>query len=327
MSCVLISSTPLQTNDHMSRRKLQQATQTVSPRGDQQFEDISMIRLLNKAKFPVYLVSAHAKNKHFALKVFEHDQRGPNKCYLNEARFTLLDHPNVIKYVHAEDEVQMPSKNGFRQVSCLMMEFAPYGDFFKFIKKFRESMDDKLIRTYFRQIIEGLEYLHQHGVCHFDLKFENLLIGKDYQLKIADFDMSYFHGDARVFTKGTKNYRAPELKAMRCQNGPAADIYSAGIMLFALKTGGVIPYPENRMHEDVDLVTLLNENSKEFFKKHCEIQSKKDSFFDSGFRQLFASMVCEEPERRATISQIKKSKWYKGSVYSPKDLKKYLDKL
>ena len=126
-----------------------------------------------------------------------------------------------------------------------MMEFAPYGDFFKFVRAFRDSLTDKLIRTYFRSLIDGLEYLHKQGVCHLDLKLENLLIGKDYQLKIADFDMSYMVGDDKVITKGTKYYRAPELRSGKCRNGVAADVYSAGIILFALKTGGVIPYFED----------------------------------------------------------------------------------
>ena len=75
----------------------------------------------------------------------------------------------------------------------------------------------KLARTYFRQLIDGLEYLHSQGVRHLDLKLENLLIGDDYQLKIIDFDLSYMSGDTQILTRGSKFYRAPELRASQCR--------------------------------------------------------------------------------------------------------------
>ena len=270
---------------------------------------------------------APAKNTQYALKVFDFQYDAPHDYYKNEARFCILNHPNVIKYVRTEEETTLPCENGEKRVSCIMMEYAPYGDMFKFVKNFRDTLSEKLIRTYFRQLIEGIEYLHSQGVCHLDLKLENLLIGKDYQLKIGDFDMSYMSGDTKVITKGTRNYRAPELKGYRCKNGSAADIYSAGMILFTMKTGGIIAYQEDRLYEGVDLAKLLNEDSKQFFKKHSEIQRKKESFFDNGFCKLFVSMVCEDPEKRITVKEIKKSKWYKGSVYSPKELKVYVEKL
>ena len=294
----------------------------VQPQAQDNYEDIHMLKLLNKAKFPVYLVASHSTNQQYALKLFEFEDGEPHQYYLNESRFISLNHPNIIKYVRVEDETVLPSEDGVdKQVSCIMMEFAPYGDFFKFVKAFRDSLTDKLVRTYFRSLIDGLEYLHKQGACHLDLKLENLLIGKDYQLKIADFDMSYIEGDEHILTKGTKYYRAPELRGSRCRNGVAADVYSAGIILFALKTGGIIPYFEDHLHEGVDLCKLLKDDSKEFFKRHCELQKKKETFFEQSFRELFRSMVYEKPEKRPTIAQIKKSKWYTGSVYSVKELK------
>ena len=245
----------------------------------QEYEDIHMIKLINKAKFPVYLVSNNDKTQHYALKVFDYEDGEPHQYFENEARFAVLDHPNIIKYVHIDAETLVPSCDGDKAVSCIMMEYAPYGDFFRFIRKFRDSLNDKLIRTYFRQLIDAIEYLHTHGVCHLDLKLENLLVGKDYQLKVADFDMSYMVGDTHVLTKGTKHYRAPELKASRCRNGSAADIYSAGIILFALKTGGLIPYPEDRLYDGVDLFRLLNDNSKDCFLQSTVKSRKRKTHF------------------------------------------------
>jgi len=70
-----------------------------------------------------------------------------------------------------------------------------------------------LARTYFKQLVESLEYLHSHGVSHLDLKPENILIGEKFKLKLCDFDQAYYKADRKVMSRGTIHYRAPELKA------------------------------------------------------------------------------------------------------------------
>jgi len=59
--------------------------------------------------------------------------------------------------------------------------------------------------------MSGLDYIHSKGIAHLDLKLDNLLIGSNYQLKIADFDLSYKVGDKRIVSDGSKHYRAPEI--------------------------------------------------------------------------------------------------------------------
>jgi serine/threonine protein kinase len=62
------------------------------------------------------------------------------------------------------------------------------GEVFDFMA--RERFSEELARFYFREILNGLSYLHQNGVAHRDLKLENLLFSKDFTLKIADFGHS-----------------------------------------------------------------------------------------------------------------------------------------
>ena len=170
-------------------------------------------------------------------------------------------------------------------------------------------------------MIEGLEYIHSFNVAHLDIKLENLLVGRDYQLKIADFDLSYQAGDTRILTRGSKYYRAPELRMEKCRDGYAADIYSAAIVLFAMKCGGVVPLGEGELNQGVDYVKLLRDDPEEFFRKHCYIQQKSSSFFDVDFKSLFVAMTKSNPDKRANIQDIKSSRWYKGSVYSYEELK------
>ena len=326
-----MSSKQITTNstspNHQSSLKSSLNKLNAHPGDSGDFEDINVIKLISTAKFPVYLVSSLANNQNYALKVFNYENGQPHPYYKNEARFAVLDHPHVIKVVHTEKDTIMPNGAEDNHVSCIMMEYAPHGDFFDFVKNYQESLTEKLIRTYFRQLIEGLEYLHSQGVCHLDLKLENLLLGADYKLKIADFDLSYISGDSKVLTRGTRFYRSPELKDSRCRDGPAADVYAAGVILFVLKSGGIIPHAEGKLHEGVDLFQLLKNNTKDFFARHCSIQQRNESFFDGAFRELFVSMTNEDVSKRITIDGIKSSKWYRGAVYNPKDLKTCVQKL
>jgi len=207
------------------------------------------------------------------------------------------------------------------------MEYAPYGDFFDFVTKHKESLDDKLVRTYFRQLIEGIEYLHASRVAHLDLKPENLLVGADFNLKIADFDLSHVKGDSKILSRGTRYYRGPEFFQSSSSDPElktpfSADIYGAGIILFILKSGGIYPHSENSPLEGIDLVDLLYNDNDEFWNKHCEIEDRPKSFYEKEFKELFNAMVRHNPEERLTLKEIKQTKWYNGPIYTPTELQK-----
>ena len=177
------------------------------------------------------------------------------------------------------------------------MDFAPYGDFFDMVMTQQIPFTDKIARTYFHQLIDGLEYLHSQGVAHADVKLENLLVGEGFQLKIADFDNACINGQSYTTARGTAFYRAPELITNTCTNFYAADIYSAAIVLFLFKSGGVLPHSENKLFRGMDLFEMMNQDDETFWEKHCEIQNKPFEYFEEEFKVLFKSMVRLNPER------------------------------
>ena len=292
------------------------------------FNDISLVKTINVAKFPVYLISSRVNRMVYALKVFSTNVDKYMEFFLNETRFSCLRHPNIIKVVHYEqDKVSPLDKKSHTKTPYTIMEFAPYGDLFDFIKDYKTKIDDKLIRTFFRELIDGVEYLHIKGIAHMDLKLENLLIAEDYNLKITDFDISYIIGDEIIYSKGTKNYRAPEVSNGTCRDFWAADMYAIGIILFILKTRGVFPYLEDKMIMGYDFRDLIYSQNELFWKKHGEIIRKKSSYFDKDFKTLFNGLVRLNPKTRFKIDDVKKSKWYNGSVYSKKDFQKKCKKM
>jgi protein-serine/threonine kinase len=92
-------------------------------------------------------------------------------------------HPNVV------ETFRLCSHNGrWNQV----MEFCDHGDLFSLVSQKYLSREERLSDRLclFKQLVQGLNYLHNHGIAHRDIKLENILITKDSKLKITDFGVS-----------------------------------------------------------------------------------------------------------------------------------------
>lgn len=255
---------------------------------------------IGKGKFGVYYSVIEDTEQEFALKVFPKDDFS-TKQYQKELALAQLNHKNIIRYNHI-----ISHKPGY---NFILTEYAPYGDFFDLVQN--EEFDDELIiRTYFHQLIDGLEHIHSQGLSHLDLKLENLMLGKDMTLRIIDFDQAQRITEKEITSGGTIGYRAPEVKNGRCKDFRAADIYSAGIILFALKAK---EYPFVETKEKVIFYdTFINDN-KAFWKEKADRKGDKYFFIDS-LKALLNGMLVRDPRTRLTIDQIKASKWYNGSI-------------
>lgn len=284
------------------------------------FNDIVLVKVLNKAKFPVLLANVPGTNQFYAVKLFPFRNNKPDYCYYNEIQFSGLNHNNVISMVHFEAERPASFDDCAQTISYIIMELAPYGDFCDLMTSRKMEWNEKLTRTYFRQLIEGMEYLHSQGVAHLDLKLDNLLIGQNYTLKIADFDQAYVQGQSVILSKGTESFRAPEVFRGKCKNPYAADIYSAAIILFTLRCGGIIPYSESQKIQGVNFLALMTQRPDIFWDAHLKLQKKDSSFFSEDFKALFMGMVPFDPAQRLTIEQIKESNWYNGEIYSQEEV-------
>mmetsp|Transcript_26786 Transcript_26786/g.23730 ORF Transcript_26786/g.23730 Transcript_26786/m.23730 type:complete len:99 (+) Transcript_26786:429-725(+) len=94
-----------------------------------------------------------------------------------------------------------------------MMEYAPNGSFHTLLLKKKYKPSIEIARTYFHQLIFGMEYLHQNKLAHLDIKLDNLVVGEQYELKIIDFDLSHSENSNKkdFHSKGSRYFRAPEL--------------------------------------------------------------------------------------------------------------------
>jgi 5'-AMP-activated protein kinase, catalytic alpha subunit len=126
----------------------------------------------------------------------------------------------------------------------LIMENADRGELFDYIVA-HQRVEEPQACYFFHQIIDGVDYLHQMEVTHRDLKPENLLLQNSSRgliVKIVDFGLSNTHDGGRKLKTacGSPCYAAPEMIAgngEKYYEGPKADLWSVGVILFALVCG------------------------------------------------------------------------------------------
>jgi len=316
---------------------LSEGTSTTASSANTSFDDSLILnspygnliiqKTLSRVNSIVFQVLSLLARETLAMKVMPYYEGKISEHYINEVRFAYLKHPNIVSVVYYEPEKDFSFLDLPNKCSYILMELAPYGDFFDLIMNYKIpfAKDVKLTRTFFHQLLEGVEYLHSEGIYHLDLKPENLLLGENFLLKICDFDLSLKKGDEKIKYQGTKFFRAPEILHEECTDPAAADIFSIAIILFLLKSGGVLPQTEAHNYRGVNLYRLLQLENKKFWDIHLKRKDMKPEYFEEEFRVLFNHMTRENPKERATIQDIKNSKWYNGEIYTTEELKKVMN--
>lgn len=127
-----------------------------------------------------------------------------------------LDHQNLVKLVSVRENATYKKKNEVTyNCFAIVLEYVGGGQLFDFVAD-TGKFSEKVARTYFHQMMNGLHYLHQKGYAHRDIKPENILLSQLYILKIADFGFSCQlkgkDNSGILHTKlGTEGYMAPEI--------------------------------------------------------------------------------------------------------------------
>lgn len=205
-----------------------------------------------------------------------------------------LNHPFVAEFYDLlEDE------NNY----YIIMEYVENGNMLNYVNREGE-LNENLARHYFCQLISVLEYLHvQKQIVHRDLKAENILLDKYYNIRLIDFGLSNFFSADKTYLEtacGSPAYASPEMVKGNPYNSKS-DIWSAGILLFAM-CAGELPY------EDDNVQKLLQ---KIAFKEPVYPSS-----FSLQLKDLLRKILSKDPERRLTIDQIKQHPWFSQYEYS-----------
>mmetsp|Transcript_69223 Transcript_69223/g.144287 ORF Transcript_69223/g.144287 Transcript_69223/m.144287 type:complete len:477 (-) Transcript_69223:3180-4610(-) len=199
----------------------------------------------------------------------------------------LFMHPHIIRLYEV---INTPSD------IFVVTEYITGGELFDYIVE-RGRLSEDESRRFFQQMISGVEYCHKHNVVHRDLKPENLLLDAHLNIKIADFGLSNIMQDG-FFLKtscGSPNYAAPEVISGKPYLGPEVDVWSCGVIVYALLCGS-LPFDD--------------ENIPNLFKKIKSGIYLLPSYLSDSSRDLIARMLVTNPLTRITMEGIRKHPWF-----------------
>lgn len=178
----------------------------------------------------------------------------------------------------------------------LIMEYANGGELFDYIVLKKRLPEPEAVKL-FQQIISGVEYLHKLNIVHRDLKPENLLLDHNKNIKIVDFGLSnlYHKGELLKTPCGSPCYAAPEMIIGKKYSGLMVDIWSSGVILFAMVCG-YLPFDDS--------------NNDVLYRKIASGEYKIPSFISDKARDLIKRILNIDPTKRYNIQAIKNHPWF-----------------
>ena len=201
---------------------------------------------------------------------------------------TSLNHSHIMKLHAAIKE--------FGEIH-LVMEYIPGLNLYAYMrKKPLKRYDESEVRRLFPQIVSAIRYLHNQDIAHRDIKLENILLDHTNNIKIIDFGYSTHQENTRkskLFC-GTTSYMPPEVIARREHNGIQADIWSLGVLLYAMVTG---KFPFSGINE------------KEIMSKILRGVFEMPEDASPNCKALLQKMLHIDPRRRLSCSSILKHQY------------------
>lgn len=194
----------------------------------------------------------------------------------------LISHSNVLGlYEVWENKAEL----------YLVLEYVDGGELFDYLVSKGRLCEREAVH-YFKQIIQGVSYCHSFNICHRDLKPENLLLDKKNKtIKIADFGMAALEVSNKLLQTscGSPHYASPEIVMGKSYHGGPSDVWSCGIILFALLTGH-LPFNDDSIKK-----LLLKVQSGKY---------QMPQSLSGEARDLIAKILVVNPARRLTTEEI-----------------------
>lgn len=204
---------------------------------------------------------------------------------------------------------------------AIVLEYAAGGDLATFIGQHcttQGGLPEAQARLLFQQLVIATDFCHRLGIVNRDIKLENVLIsGKDStspdsnpQLKLADFGYSKDElCDSVCKTAcGTPEYVAPEVLLAEAYDGKTADVWSLGVLLYILLTGG-FPFRE-QSDSNINPMEAL----QVMFRRICSGKVKFPSSVSSEARQLLLQMLAPQAADRLTVKQLTENSWFRTDL-------------
>jgi len=177
-------------------------------------------------------------------------------------------------------------------------------------------MSENLIRFFFTQLLSAMDYLRKMSFLHRDIKLDNLLLMKNFQLKLSDFALSTAvpsGGDFKLSNSGTRIYMGSEcfsgVKSVFTKDAYKLDYYSLAMILHKMLLNDFVIKPNENKHIDY----------QELIKKLESLRVQKDAYFNCystnkssmniKIKHFMARLLDKEIAKRADLSEDQRQHW------------------
>ena len=219
------------------------------------------------------------------------------------------DHPNIIKLFEVYEDS--------RYIELVMEQCLGGCLFDALVKKIKEkgvAFSEREAAIIFKQIMTAISYCHNQGICHRDLKMENILLltkEKNSIIKIIDFGLSKFIKNRNINQNITSNLNFAPIKMKSILGSPhyispevldgkytqKCDIWSAGVILYVMLVG-YFPFDGDSDYETYDAIN----------EKKLDFNDKEWKYISNEAKDLIRHMICDE-NKRYTAERILKHPW------------------
>ncbi|XP_023312990.1 testis-specific serine/threonine-protein kinase 3-like [Anoplophora glabripennis] len=213
-----------------------------------------------------------------------------------------LRHPNLIRFLQAIETTHRV---------YIVMEYAENGSLLDIIRK-DQYIDEPRARKWFKQLVSAVEYCHERGVVHRDIKCENMLMDVDWNVKLSDFGFAKGHVKPKngqtILSEtycGSYAYASPEILRGIPYQPQYADVWSMGVVLYAMVFGR-LPFDDSNYKE-----LLKQVSNKVSFPKDPKV---------SGNCRALINKILAPLKSRIRITGIRNDAWFNFDSPSMSDM-------
>ena len=235
----------------------------------------------------------------FAMKIYEKEKLTDNskkKCVYREIEILKrVKHKNIAKLIEV---INAPKQILIIQELVVGISLRDYYN--REIRNQKGISEHKSIifKKIFKQIFDAMNYLHKNHMAHRDIKLENILMTKDYFIKIIDFGFGMYNPENKLqsFFCGTPNYMPPEIAFKKPYVGQKADLWSLGVLVYKLFCAD---FP------------FKGKNEKDLYKCIKKGKFIMASYTPDYIKKIITNMIELDPNKRLTCEMVLNSSWLK----------------